>query len=85
MLKIVISFVIGVLFLSGCNGDQKESTQNSTEVYRTVVRQGVNVWCDKEMNTEYLIFKGYKSGGMTVRYERGNLKHCTSQSRRNSI
>ena len=78
MKKIILGCLTLILLLTGCDGEQKETRQNSKEIIRTVIRQGVNVWCDKETNTEYLIFKGYKSGGMTVRYDfNGKLKQCT--------
>jgi predicted secreted acid phosphatase len=77
----IIGCVVTLLLLLGCS-DQKETVQNSTEVFKTQITQGVNVWCDKETNTEYLITQFYKSGGITVRYAKdGSKKHCTKHSR----
>ena len=39
--------------------------------------EGVNVYCDKEKGVEYLIFKGYKSAGMTIRTNNdGSVSLC---------
>jgi uncharacterized lipoprotein YajG len=80
MKSIMIGTTIGLLLLTGCN-NQEESVQNSTEVFKTQITKGVNVWCDKETNIEYLITQFYRSGGITVRYNKnGSKKHCTKQS-----
>jgi len=82
MKKVILCCTLGLLFLTGCDSDQKEIRQNSKEVIRTVVSYGVNVWCDKKTNIEYLIFKGYKSGGMTIRYNaNGTPKQCINNKK----
>lgn len=78
MLKslILIGCVTGLVFIAGCS-EQKETQSQNTKIIRTTVSYGVNIWCDKETNIEYLIFKEYRAGGITPRIGAdGKFKKC---------
>lgn len=70
MMKTLIIFSL-VLTITGCNSSQKLSTG---------VTADVSIFCDEEKGVEYLIFDGYNSGGMTVRYNiNGSISKCNHE------
>ena len=68
-----ISLVLAIIMIfTGCD-DGSQKTKNTD----TSVNRGINVYCDKEKGVEYLIFKGHKSGGMTIRTNAdGSVSKC---------
>ena len=75
MLKLITGCVVVLLMLSGC-----DETINDQKFFRLTLLRGANVWCDKETNIEYLIYKSLSGGGMSVRYNKdGDIKHCPKQ------
>ena len=73
MKKIIFMSLVALIMFSGCNEDYQNTGTNKVHI-----DQGINIYCDIDTNVEYFIFKGYKSGGMTVRYNLdGSIKGCT--------
>jgi len=75
MKKILLSLtaLTALLLLTGC----QETVRQRTEASAIDVSYGVNVYCDKVTNVEYLIYKEYRAGGLTPRYNLdGTLKGC---------
>ena len=49
---------------------------------KVLTNYGVNVYCDKETNIEYLIYVGDDKGGFTVRYDsNGKIKRCAKSKK----
>ena len=62
------------VLLNGC--DSPEMPQD-TKTAKISVSYGVNIFCDKEVGIEYLVFKEYRAGGITLRLnEDGKPKRC---------
>ena len=73
--SLVASIVLTALVLfTGC----EEQNLQKTDRTRVDINMGVNIYCDKVKNVEYMIFKGYKSGGMTPRLNAdGTVSACS--------
>jgi len=72
---LVASMILTALVLfTGCEKPNIQKTDRT----RVDINMGVNIYCDKTKNVEYMIFKGYKSGGMTPRLNAdGTVSTCS--------
>ena len=69
---LLISAILYAAFTS-----KKQEPLHSKKV---LVSYGVNVYCDKETNIEYLIYVGDDRSGFTVRYNRnGKIRKCNNK------
>lgn len=68
---ICVIAVLSVVFC-GCAAQQEEATQQEEEKLREYSRDDgvydITVFVDPETGVNYLIFRGYCKGSMTVRY-----------------
>ena len=75
-----IMLIGAMLFVSGC--DFAGTTKNTATSHSVDVDSvsKVYVYCDRQMGIEYLIYDGYKAGGMTVRRNsEGFISHCEKE------
>ena len=71
-IALVVGFVLLVIYLL-FTVKQPLSLQTT----KIITERGVNVYCDKETQVEYLIFTGDDRAGITVRYDgNGRIKRC---------
>ena len=79
--KIILG-VVCVLFLLlifGKDDDKNIKNIDNIEVKNIDldIYNGMNIYCDKEKNVEYLIFKDYKGSTITKRYNEDNsVSNC---------
>ncbi|OUO25388.1 DUF6440 family protein [Eubacterium sp. An3] len=60
--KLMITAMAVCLLLSGCSGSENEETEKS------VSSDWIHVYVDEKTGVNYLVYSGYKSGGITPRY-----------------
>jgi hypothetical protein len=74
--KLGLIALTALVLFTGCDTEGRYQDTTSTTTV-TNMSYGVNVYCDKDTNVEYLIFKGYDGNGMNVRYNLdGTIKSC---------
>jgi len=74
---LMTSIILLILILiTGCNNNKMEKKILTKEVFN----KGVSTYCDKDQNVEYLIFKGFRAGGITPRLNSdGTIKTCNKK------
>jgi tRNA splicing endonuclease len=67
-----------ILLLSGCDNVSKESKNMTTRSEAsTKISDDMYVFCDKEKGVEYLLYKDYRAGGLTIRTNAdGSVSTC---------
>ena len=65
--KIVLGLAV-IVALTGCDNVAKEADNiGSRAETLTKIADNMYVFCDKEKGVEYVLYKGYKAGGLTIR------------------
>ena len=74
---VTLMMVVTVLSLTACGQQAKDETNTQTvqeDTMRYASGNNVYVYVDPETGVNYLIYNGYKSGGITPRYDsEGNI------------
>ena len=82
--QIILGGVIVALLLFSFNGDSSEKNNSKIENIEVKnidvdIDNGINIYCDKEKNVEYLIFRDYKGATITKRYNEDNsVSNCVN-------
>ena len=72
--SITLLTLVGLVFFSGCEAAQENSARR---VEINVANSDFKVYCDKDTNIEYLVYRGYRTGGLTLRVNSdGTPKSC---------
>lgn len=66
---LVVCFIAVIMLLTGCNAVTTEDTIQIEENTTILPNRSdeVHIWIDEETGVQYLIFKGYRKGGITPR------------------
>jgi len=74
MKKLTLTLMTVLVIFTGCDEIQKpQETSNN----RISTKCGINIYCNKETNVEYLIYKSHRSSGLSVRYNLdGSIRSC---------
>jgi len=78
-MKVVLSILM-LLALNGCGGFVKSDGNKVVDSYEYPTN--VKIWCDKEKGVEYVLYDGYKAGGLTLRRNvDGSVSTCEKMSK----
>jgi len=68
--KMSLMAIMAIVLLSGCQEVENKSPKKTSS-------SDIKVFCDKDTNIEYLLYDGYKAGGLTLRVSPdGTPKRC---------
>ena len=77
-MKVVLSILM-LLVLNGC-GVFVKGGNKVVDTYEHPTN--VKIWCDKEKGVEYVLYDGYKAGGLTLRRNvDGSVSTCEKMSK----
>lgn len=77
----LVLFAIIAFSVSGCESSDG-GVALETEMEETYISENVNVFVDPETGVNYLIYDGYKTGGMSPRYNADGGLYVTERSER---
>lgn len=81
IIPLVVGVIAGVMTFTGCEAVTTEETSQTEEKTSFILNSDdeVQVWTDEETGVQYLIFKGYRKGGITPRLNADGTPYTINQ------